>query len=64
MSDADAALMRAWKLAVEDYTDAVFDEFETLLPTLCRAGYAETDEHTWHFTPQGVKRAEELVPDE
>jgi hypothetical protein len=57
---ADEALMRAWTLAVEDYTDEVEDEFEILIPTLVEAGYAETDGWTWNFTDNGIERAEAL----
>jgi len=56
----DAALMRAWGLSVEDYTDAVIDELEPLIPVLVDATYAEADDYTWRFTPTGVARAEEL----
>ena len=60
MEDAEAALVRAWRLAEEDYTDEVFAEFELLLPGLISAGVAEADEHTWHFTARGIERAETL----
>ena len=58
---ADEALVRAWKLAVEDHTDAVEIDFEQLLPTLIEAGYVEADDYTWSFTPEGVERAEVLT---
>ena len=32
--EPDAALMRAWKLRIEDHTDGVIDEFEPLIPIL------------------------------
>jgi len=64
MDEADSALIRAWHLALEDYTDEIYAVFEQLLPSLVEAGYAEADEHTWHFTPRGVARAEELIPDD
>ncbi|MFN0154361.1 MAG: hypothetical protein ACKVUT_08265 [Gaiella sp.] len=41
----------------------MFDAFEEMLPTLVAAGYAEADDHTWHFTQKGVERADELVPE-
>jgi hypothetical protein len=44
-------------------TDEVMDEFERLLPLLAGAGYADVDEHTWHFTLRGVARAEMIAPD-
>ena len=58
--EPDAALMRAWKLRIEDHTDGVIDEFEPLIPILVAAGYAEADDYTWRFTPEGVARAEQL----
>lgn len=63
LTDADKALRRAWLLGDEDYTDEVMDEFETLLPTLVAAGYAERDADTWNFTPKGVARAEVVAPE-
>ena len=60
--EPDVALLRAWELADEEHTDAVADEFELLLPTLIQAGYADAPtEHTWRFTPDGVRRAEFLT---
>ena len=56
---ADEALLRAWRL-VEDFSEAVEDELGRLLPTLIAAGYAEADERTWRFTPEGVNRVELL----
>ena len=38
-------------------------KFETLLPTIVDAGYADADTHTSRFTPKGIARAEELIPD-
>jgi hypothetical protein len=60
--DADEALMRAWDLAMYEGgpTDKVMDEAEQLLPTLVAAGYADTGDGTWWFTPEGVKRAEAI----
>ncbi len=63
MSDADRALRRAWLLGGEDMTDGVMDEYESLLPTLIAAGYAETEGNTWGYTPKGVARAEAIAPD-
>jgi hypothetical protein len=57
---ADDALIQAWRLAVEDLTDEVEDELETLIPKLVEAGYAETDGWTWNFTDKGIERAEAL----
>jgi hypothetical protein len=62
--DADAALIQAWELGMDEagWTDAVMDEAERLLPILIQAGYAATDAEkwTWWFTDKGVARAEEL----
>jgi hypothetical protein len=60
--DADAALMRAWELGMDDagWTDEEMTEADSLLPVLLEAGYADADDHTWWFTPQGVRRAEEI----
>jgi hypothetical protein len=63
LSDEDRALIRASRLALEDFTDEIFAEIETLLPTLVAAGYAEALEDRWGFTPKGIERAEELDPD-
>jgi hypothetical protein len=41
-------------------SDTVIDEAGRLLPILLDAGYAETYEATWNFTPKGVARAMEL----
>ncbi len=62
MDPADAALVQAWGLALENHTEEVEATFETLLPALIEAGYANADENTWRFTPKGVARAEELTP--
>jgi hypothetical protein len=35
-------------------------EAEPVVPILIAAGYAETNEATWDFTPKGVARAMEL----
>jgi len=56
---SDTALMQAWGLSVEDYTDAVIDELEPLIPVLVDATYAEADDYTWRFSPTGVARAED-----
>jgi hypothetical protein len=58
--DGDEALTRAWPLLVENATDEVMDELETLIPMLVEAGYAEADEHTWRTTPAAHARAAEL----
>jgi hypothetical protein len=58
--DADAALTRAWHLALEDISDAVEDELESLLPALIAAGYVDADDYLWRFTPAGVARVDEL----
>lgn len=63
MDPADEALSEAWTLANENYTAELYARFQELLPTLMKAGYADADEHTWHFTPKGVARANELGPD-
>jgi hypothetical protein len=73
--DADAALMAAWDLGMDDngWTDEVEEEAERLLPTLLASGYVAVDDayddetsayYTWWFTPKGVARAHELRPDE
>lgn len=53
----DDALVRAWNLGGEDYTDEIMDEYEALLPTLIEAGYVESNGHTWNYTKKGVERA-------
>lgn len=59
-------LVRAWSLGMDDegWSDTVMAEAETLLPTLEVAGYAEVLDDRWSFTRKGIKRAEELVPDD
>jgi hypothetical protein len=58
--NADEALRRAWPLLVEDATDEVMDELETLIPVLVEAGYAESDDYIWRTTPAAHARAAEL----
>jgi hypothetical protein len=53
MDAADAILVRAWALSVEDASDQVMDELEALLPALVAAGYAEADEHILASHPEG-----------
>lgn len=60
MDDADAVLMRAWALSLENHTDEIQVQLEAMLPILVASGYAEAKEHIWSFTPEGVGRAEEL----
>ena len=60
---SDAALMLAWEL-FDDHTEAALDEIERLIPILVAAGFAEAEDHAWHFTPRGVARAEELEAQE
>jgi hypothetical protein len=60
---ADEAHIAAWTLALENHTPEVEARSEELPPTLIDAGYADADEHTRRFTPKGVARADELVPD-
>src|SRR4051812_40406997 len=56
--DADEALRRAYNLMDEaGWTDEVMTEAERLLPILIDARYADADDHTWRFTPEGVERA-------
>ena len=59
---ADEALLKAWLLGEgeDGWSDAVMAEAERLLPTLLAAGYAETEQATWKFTPKGAARAMEL----
>jgi hypothetical protein len=40
-----------------------FGQLETLLPALVAAGFVESDEQIWNFTPSGVARVNERVPD-
>jgi len=65
MDSLDEALCRAWRLFLEDSSDAVDDELKTLLPALIEAGYVTESGHSptgsfWAFTPAGVERAEAL----
>jgi hypothetical protein len=72
MDPADEALVEAWRLGVENHSDEVAQRYEELLPTLIAAGYAESEKVTWEadfseiwrYTPKGVARANELVPDD
>jgi hypothetical protein len=63
MVEAHAILVRAWRLAFRDNSDEGRVELEALLPALVAAGYVESDERIWSFTPRGVARVNELVPD-
>jgi hypothetical protein len=60
--DPDEALIEAWNLGEgeEGWSDDVMEAAEHLLPILVAAGYAETKNATWNFTPKGVARAMEL----
>jgi hypothetical protein len=60
--DADQALIEAWRLGEgeDGWSDAVMATAEHLLPILIAAGYVETKEATWNFTPEGMARAMEL----
>jgi hypothetical protein len=62
--DADAALVRAFDLGMDDagWTEEVMDEAEQLLPILVAAGYAAVDDerNTWRFTKEGVARFDEI----
>jgi hypothetical protein len=60
--NADDALVEAWRLGEgeEGWSAAVMETAEHLLPTLIAAGYAETKDGTWNFTPKGAARAMEL----
>lgn len=66
MDSPDEKLMRAWELSLEDFTDAVEAELNTLIPALVEAGYVaekpwgDPDWLLWWFTDAGVKRGEEL----
>jgi hypothetical protein len=64
--DADAALVQASRLGIDspEWTDQVMDEIETLLPALRAAGYVEVLEDRWGFSPAGIKRIEELLPED
>jgi hypothetical protein len=61
--EADAILVRAWQLAFGESSDGGRAELESLLPALVAAGFVESDERIWNFTPGGVARVNELVPD-
>jgi hypothetical protein len=67
----DATLLRAWTLALTDFTAAVETEFGELLPDLIEAGYVieepwgkDYDDSEgwalWRFTQAGVDRATAL----
>ena len=60
----DAILERAWKLAFHGDTEEGWSELESLLPELAAAGYVETGETVWSFTPAGIARVNELLPDD
>lgn len=64
MDPADEALIEAWKLADDNYTDELSARFDELLPALVEAGYAHREGNTWHFTRKGFARANELSADE
>ncbi len=64
MESTDAVLERAWKLAFRSDTEEGWIELESLLPALAAAGYVETGETTWSFTPAGIARINELLPDD
>jgi len=64
MDNADTILIRAWELWLADPTDEKDEEIEKLIAPLVDAGYAEVEGYTWGFTPEGIKRAEELVPED
>lgn len=65
MDAIDEALCRAWSLSLEDPSDDVAEELETVLPFLIQAGYVRESGHSatgsfWAFTDAGVKRAKKL----
>ena len=63
MDAIDAALIQAWELFGESTNNEAEAKIEALLTALVEAGFVETDEHTWRFTPNGVARAEALTED-
>jgi len=65
VDNADAALVRAWKLAFHAaLSDEGWSELEALLPELAAAGYVELGETAWNFSPTGIARINELLPDD
>jgi hypothetical protein len=65
MEPIDEALCRAWNLSLEDWSDAVEDALEEVLPALIQAGYVAESGRSltgsfWTFTQTGTKRLEEL----
>jgi hypothetical protein len=60
----DVTLQRAWQLAFRSDTPEGRGELESLLPALVAAGYVETGETAWGFTPAGIARINELQPDD
>jgi hypothetical protein len=65
MDPIDEALCRAWSLSLEDWSVAVEDALEEVLPALNQAGFvAESGQSPtgsfWTFTQTGIKRVEEL----
>jgi hypothetical protein len=60
----DEVLVRAWKLAFRDSSEEGRAELESLLPRLIAAGYVETDERVWNFSPSAVARVDALLPDD
>ncbi len=58
---ADEVLTRAWSLGVDGFTKDAGDELEALLLILITAGYAQTYEGAWNFTPEGVSRIADLA---
>ena len=64
MDANDVILERAWKLAFRSDTQEGRSELESLLPALAAAGYVESGETMWGFTPAGIARINELQPDD
>jgi hypothetical protein len=60
--DDDQALIQAWRLGEgeDGWSEAAMEAAEHLLPQLLSAGYVETKDATWNFTPKGVARAMEI----
>ena len=65
MDGADTTLVRAWRLAFDPaLSDEGWSVLEALLHELAAAGYVELGETAWNFTPEGIARINELVPDD
>jgi len=65
----DETLCRVWQLTLLDPSDEVDDEIDRLLSPLIEVGYVHESGRSatgslWRFTPEGVRRVEELGCDD